>query len=103
MRKVLIAVFVSLAMAAASAPAVGQPGSETHYSSAKTPLGKLLADPAARSAIGRRFPVLLQSKSVASGMANRMTLRTLKRFKPEIFTDASLAAIDADFAKIPGR
>jgi hypothetical protein len=29
-----------------------------------------------------------------------MTLRSLQRFKPNIFSDASLAAIDADFAQL---
>jgi para-nitrobenzyl esterase len=103
MQKFLIAAVVSVAAAVVAVPAVSQPGSSTHYSTAKTPLGTLLADPAARAAIAHRFPVLLQSKSVTSGMANRMTLQSLKHFKPEVFTDAALTAIDADFARIPGR
>lgn len=94
---------IALGIVQIPAPAIAQPAAPAHYSTAKTPIGTLLADPVARAAISRRFPVLLQSKSVTSGMANRMTLRSLKRFRPQIFTDAALAAIDADFARIPGR
>ncbi len=101
MRK--FAAWLALAITIAASPAIAEAPVQTHYSAARTPIGTLLADPVARAALGRRFPMLLQSKAVASGMANRMTLRSLKRFKPAIFTDAALAAIDADFAHMPGR
>jgi para-nitrobenzyl esterase len=101
MRK--FAALAALAITLAMSPAIAEAPVQTHYSAASTPIGTLLADPAARAAIGRRFPMLLQSKAVTSGMANRMTLRSLKHFKPAIFTDAALAAIDADFAHMPGR
>jgi hypothetical protein len=96
-------VLVALAVTLAAAPAIAETAPPAHYSAANTLIGTLLANPAARAVIGRRFPMLLQSRAVASGMANRMTLRSLKRFKPAIFTDAALAAIDADFAHMPGR
>ena len=73
----------------------------THYTSAQTPIGTLLADPSAKAAVARQFPELIASHAVASGMANRMTLRSLKRFRPNMFTDARLAALDADLAKLP--
>jgi para-nitrobenzyl esterase len=101
MRK--FAALAALAITMAMSPAIADAPVQTHYSAASTPIGTLLANPAARASIGRRFPMLLQSKAVTSGMANRMTLRSLKRFKPAIFTDAALAAIDADFAHMPGR
>jgi hypothetical protein len=94
---------LALVIALATATATAQTAPQTHYSAAKTPLGTLLADPAARAAVGQRFPMLLQSKAVTSGKANRLTLRTLKYFKPKIFNDAALAAIDADFARMPAR
>ena len=93
----------TIAVVLMGTPAIGQSPGKSPYSAASTPIGTLLADPAARSAIAKRFPDLLRSKAVASGMANRMTLQMLKRFKPAIFTDAALAAIDADFARSPGR
>lgn len=93
----------AIAAALLAAPALAQTSPQTRYSTATTRIGTLLADPAARAVIARRFPLLLQSKPVTSGMANRMTLRSLKRFKPAVFTDAALAAADADFAAMPGR
>ena len=93
----------AFAFALMSGAANAEPAKPVRYSSSSTPIGTLLADPAAKAALGRRFPMLLQSKAVAKGMANRMTLRTLKRFKPAIFTDAALAAIDVDFAQMAQR
>lgn len=93
-------IIAAVALAVVTSPVVANRPNETQYLSAKTPIGRLLADPEARAAINKRFPVLLQSKAVKSGMADRMTLRSLQRFKPKIFSDASLAAIDADFAQL---
>ena len=96
-------VSAAFALSLMTGAANGQPAKPAHYSSSLTPIGKLSADPAAKAALGHYFPILLQSKAVAKGMANRMTLRTLKRFKPAIFTDAALAGIDSDFAKMAPR
>lgn len=93
-------IVAAIALSVATSSAIAMPTNQAQYSAAKTPIGTLLADPSARAIIANRFPILLQSKAVKSGMANRMTLRSLKRFKPKIFTEASLAAIDADFAKM---
>lgn len=101
MKKLAIAITLSISLLAA--PLSGQAGAQARYSTARTPIGTLLADPAARAVLARRFPVLLQSKAVTSGRANRFTLRTLKRFKPAVFTDAALAAADTDFGTIPAR
>ncbi len=83
--------------AAAPAAAAG------HYSTGTTTIGALLADPAARALIDRRFPEFTKSSSVTSGMANSMTLRALKPFKPDMFTDAALDALDAELAKLPEK
>jgi glutathione S-transferase len=87
--------------AATVSAAAAATASTGHYSSATTTIGVLLADPAAKAAIDRRFPDFVNSPSVASGMANSMTLRGLQQFKPDVFTDAALAAIDADLAVLP--
>lgn len=70
------------------------------YSAAATRLGVLLADPAAKAILARLFPDLLASRAVAAGYANRMTLRSLKRFRPGSFTDAKLNQADAEFARL---
>ena len=85
------------AASSSAAPAAAVAG----YSSAATLIGTLLADPAARAAIDRRFPEFTKSSSVTSGMANSMTLEGLQAFKPDMFTDAALAALDAELARLP--
>ena len=32
-----------------------------------------------------------------------MTMRSLKQFHADVFTDAALAELDADFAKLPAK
>ena len=73
------------------------------YSTATTLIGTLLADPAAKAAIDKRFPDFTKSASVAAGAANSMTMRSLKQFHADVFTDAALAELDADFAKLPAK
>ena len=87
--------------AATAAPAVAPIAATGHYTTAATTIGTLLADPAAKAAIARRFPEFTKSSSVTSGMANSMTLKGLQQFKPDMFTDASLAALDEELAKLP--
>lgn len=101
MKKIAMAMTLALCMQAA--PLRGQVSAQAPYTTARTPIGTLLADPAARAVLARRFPALIQSKAVISGQANRFTLRTLKRAKPAVFTDAALAATDADLAALPRR
>ena len=101
----LASVAAPLAVMAAplSAPSAAAVVLQAHYSSARTPLGTLLADSAARALIGRYFPDLLTSRMVTGGAANRFTLRSLQRFRPTEFTDARLTSIDADFARLPSH
>ena len=87
--------------AASAAPPVAPAAAAGHYTTAATTIGVLLADPAAKAAIDRRFPEFTKSSSVTSGMANSMTLKGLQQFKPDMFTDASLAALDEELAKLP--
>lgn len=61
--------------------ASAQTASSTPYSSATTEIGVLLDDPAARS----------------------MTMKDIQQYSPAALTDKLLAAIDADFAKLPTK
>ena len=85
----------------ANAQATAARPASARYSAAQTSIGTLFADPSAKAAVGRAFPELIASPAVSRGMANRMTLRSLKRFRPKTFTDARLAALDAELAKLP--
>ncbi|WP_148649482.1 hypothetical protein [Novosphingobium barchaimii] len=87
-------------MSTLSVPALA--GTE-HYSTAKTPIRELLADPAAKAVLARHFPEFVNNPSVAQGKADRFTIRFIRKFKPRIFTDARVNAADADLAKLPAR
>lgn len=91
---------VNIPKSAVEAPAAGVAG---QYSVAATPIGTLLADPAAKALVDRHFPDFTKSPSVASGMANSMTMKSLQTFRPDEFTDATLRALDADLAKLPAQ
>jgi cytochrome P450 len=71
----------------------------THYSTAETKLGALLADPAAKAVLDRYFPGVSSDKRISMGKS--MTLRAIRRFSPETFTIEALDAADADLAKLP--
>ena len=69
------------------------------YSVAKTKLGVLLADAAARAVLDKQFPGLSTSERFSA--AGDMTLRTLRIFAPELFTPEALAAADAALSQLP--
>ena len=92
---------VAIPQAAVAAPASAPVASAGRYTTAATTIGVLLADPAAKAVIDAQLPEFTKSSSVVSGMANTMTLKSLQAFKPDVFTDAALAALDAAFAKLP--
>ena len=68
---------------------------------AKTKLGVLLADPAARAVLDRRFPGLSTGERFST--AHNMTLRTLRIFAPELFTPEALIAADSELSRLPAN
>lgn len=68
------------------------------YSTAKTKIGELLANPVTLAVLDRHFPGMSQDKRLA--MAKGMTLRSVQKFAPGQFSDAALDAVDADLAAI---
>jgi hypothetical protein len=94
---------LALAFAVATAYAGVQADPPAHYTTAETPIGTLFKDPAAKAAVAQHFPDLVKSEAVASGQADTLTLRGLQQFKPDVFTDAALAALDAELAKLPAK
>ena len=86
---------------AAAAPSAAAPAAATGRYSSATLIGTLLADPAAKAVLDRRFPGFTSSPAVVSGVANSMTLKTLQSAKPDMFTDAALAALDEELGKLP--
>lgn len=86
------------APAAPTAPAAPAATSE-HYSTTSTEIGVLLDDPAARAVLDKHIPGMTTNEQV--DMARSMTLKSIQQYSPDIITDTVLAAVDADFAKLP--
>ncbi len=73
----------------------------THYATGETKIGVLLADPAAKAIFDAHFPAVSADKRI--GMARGMTLRSVQKFAPEMFTTQALDAMDTDLAHLPVR
>lgn len=72
--------------------------SSTKYSTSDTEFGDILDDPAAKAIVEKHIPGMTTSDQV--DMARAMTLKGIQQYAPDEVTDARLAAIDADFAKL---
>jgi para-nitrobenzyl esterase len=74
-----------------AAPAAGK------MTTAATPLGDLLDNPASKAVLAKYVPVLTQGGQV--DQARPMTLKALQQYMPEL-TDETLGKIDAELAKV---
>jgi cytochrome P450 len=72
--------------------------SKVTLSTGATRLGELLKNAAAISVLEKHFPGISADKRI--GMAKGMTMRAMKKFAPDQFTDEALDAVDADLAKL---
>ncbi|MFC0205799.1 hypothetical protein [Novosphingobium soli] len=84
--------------AAAPTPTASAPASGAAYSSAVSTLGDLLDNPATKAVLQKHVPDLIANSNIE--MARGMTLRSLQSYAGDALTDAKLAAIDADLAKV---
>jgi cytochrome P450 len=75
------------------------PSSGSHYSTAETKIGSLLADPAAKAVLDKYFPGVSTDKRITMGKG--MTLRAVQKFAPSLFTNEALDAVDAALAELP--
>ena len=71
----------------------------SHYATAATKIGVLLADPAAKAIFDTHFPGVSDDKRI--GMAKGMTPRAVQKFAPELFTREALDAMDRDLLTLP--
>jgi hypothetical protein len=85
--------------AAATAPAAA--ATAQHYTTAETPLGTLLDDPAAKAVLENHIPQLIANEQIQ--MARQITLKDIQGFAPNVLSDDTLAAIDSDLAKLPAK
>ena len=101
---VLAAVIGTVAMPAfaqtAPAPAASAKAAKP-YTTSDTEIGTLLDDPAAKAIIEKNIPGFTTNDQV--DMARAMTLKAVQQYSPDAVTDAKLATIDAEFAKLPKK
>lgn len=74
---------------------------QAHYSTSASPLGDLLDNPAAKAVLEKHVPQLISNESIQQ--ARSLTLKGLQTYAGDLLTDAILAAIDADLAKISAK
>ena len=102
MRSILLAAALVLAGATAAdaqtaAPASAAPAAGG-YNTSDTDLGTLLDDPAAKAVLVKHIPDIVGNEQIE--MARSMTLKSIQQYAGDSLTDAKLAAIDADLAKL---
>ncbi|KPH66068.1 hypothetical protein [Novosphingobium sp. ST904] len=75
------------------------------YSTGKTQLATLLADPAAKAVLQKHIPELLNGQNMdqASGMTLREIQDAVKAYAPDVLSDKVLAEIDKDLAALPPK
>lgn len=107
--KKLMMVAAALATVAMVAPATAQdapapapsPDAATAYpyTTAVTPLGTILDDPAAKAVVDKYIPGLTDNPNIDQGRG--LTLKQIAGYMQGKVTDETLTSIDADFAKLP--
>ncbi|HYE44308.1 MAG TPA: hypothetical protein VEA44_00900 [Caulobacter sp.] len=80
---------------AQEAPAAAAPA----YSTARTPLGELLDNPATNAVLEKHLPGISKNPEVEP--VRGLPLKEIQQYAPDRLPDAVLAAIDADLAKLP--
>lgn len=96
-------VFAAILTACFAGPAVAQqtPSQQqaARYSTAETPIGELLANPAARAIIAKHAPRITSSSQIDA--VAPMPLKALQGYAPQELSDEVLAKIDVELAKVP--
>jgi len=94
---------IALVLAATSVPAAAsaQTVAPKHYTTSATTIGVLMADPAAKAILLRIIPVIAGNDGISQ--ANDQTLRAIQPMTQGNLTDAQLAEIDVELAKLPAK
>lgn len=101
MRSMLaLALLVAAPITAHAAEPAAAPAA-AHYTTADTDIGTLIDDPAAKAVLDKNLPGFADNPQIA--MARSMTLKAIQGFAGDVLTDAKLAAVDADLAKLPAK
>lgn len=99
----VLALATGVAIAAPTLPPA--PSAAASYSSTTTPMGMLLANPAAKAILVKQLPQMMErmadNMERVSGMTLKEMQEALKAYAPDALPDAKLAEIDVELAKIP--
>lgn len=68
------------------------------YNSTDTEIGVLLDDPAAKAILEKIFPGMTTNPQI--DMARGMTMKMIQQYNPDEITDAKLAKLDEELAKL---
>jgi uncharacterized membrane protein YqiK len=107
MRNLILACSLVLTSGAALAEAAQTPAAApaAAYSTSATPMGMLLENPAAKAVLTKQLPQLMERMGDNMERVSGMTLKeiqdSLKAYAPDVLSDAKLAEIDLELAKIP--
>lgn len=103
MRRLLALAFMAAApmTAHAAEPAPAAAPAAAPYTTTATEIGTLLDDPAAKAVLDKNLPGFADNPQIS--MARSMTLRAIQGFAGDALSDAKLAAVDADLAKLPAK
>jgi para-nitrobenzyl esterase len=104
-RKALIAALLvgaaGLAAPAAYAADPAPAAAPAHYTTAATPIGTLLDDPAAKEILVKYIPQLANSPQIAQ--ARGLTLKAIQAYAGDMLSDETLGKIDWDLSKLPAK
>ena len=81
-----------------AAPKAATAKAVRHYTTADTDIGTLLDDPEAKAIVEKHIPGMTTNPQI--DMARSMTLKAIQQYAADDVTDARLAAIDAELAKL---
>ena len=99
MSKIIIAALLSLATStAAYAQAPAAATAAATLSTENTDVGTLIDNPQTKAIVDQHIPGFSSNPQIE--MARGMTVRVIQQYAADQVTDAALAAIDADLAKL---
>ncbi|MBO9499243.1 MAG: hypothetical protein J7483_07285 [Novosphingobium sp.] len=101
MRTIILALGLIAAFPAAAFAQTAATAAASHYSVDQTPVGTLIDDPAAKAVLDKLLPGFTSDSRI--DMARGMTLKALQPYSGGTFTDAVLARVDAELAKLPAK
>lgn len=105
LRKTLFAALIAAAPLAASAPAfaaeAAAPAAAPALTVEATSLGDLLDNPQAKAVLEKHISAIISNPQIE--MARGMTLKQIQGFAGDALSDDTLAAINADLAKLPAK